>query len=251
MAPLLFLGFSAVVMLIFRGQVRRASWTELSMKRWRGNTCNAAIITTKKPVHPGFCWIKQLDCNGHWFIWHGWGKGYKDKLNSGILGEGRSITLEVEERRLPGFLTLFFHICVCSCACRHECACAFMPWNVSKEGRRQLTGVSLLPLAHMCAFIRGCFFWVSQGHNHCGFFWVPAQRGLKRKNKLEWRWEIRSKEAGSEKWTAARQWGRRNEDSSSRPCALQNEVATGMHKMIQSPKSPACGQQLTFSEHLP
>lgn len=80
-----------------------------------GNTCDAAVTTAKKPVHSGFCWVKQLDCNGHRFIWRGSGKGYNYKLNSGILGEGRSITLEVEERRLAGFLTFFFtfvYVCV-------------------------------------------------------------------------------------------------------------------------------------------
>lgn len=147
-----------------------------------GNTCDAAITTTKKPVHSGFCWVKQLDCNGHRFIWRGSGKGYNYRLNSGILGEGRSITLEVEERRLAGFLTIFFtFVYVCVCACGHVCTCACMPWNVSEEGRRQLTGVSLFPLAHTHAFIGGCFFWVSQGHNPCGSSGFLIKEDLKRK----------------------------------------------------------------------
>lgn len=136
--------------------------TELEAVR-SGNTCNAAVITTKKPVHPGFCRVKQLDCNGHRFIWCGGGKGYNCKLNSGILGEGRSITLEVEERRLPGFLTVFFfYTFVCVCARAHVClyVLVYVCHEVSEEGRRQLTGVSLLPLAHTCAFIGGSLFLV-------------------------------------------------------------------------------------------
>lgn len=134
-----------------------------------GNTCNAAIITTKKPVHPGFCRVKQLDCNGHRLIWCGGGKGYNYKLNSGILGEGRSITLEVEERRLQDFLPFFFYTFVCVRARAHPRihVCLYIlvhvchdVWVRKADGRRQLTGVSLLPLAHTCAFIGGSLFLV-------------------------------------------------------------------------------------------